>query len=157
MDTRKTWAGDVQVITQHARTENACCEEVTTQISIAAKNASDCLVAVFFCVCVDGGKGQVRSVMDANARQGADGLPFLATMFHAVGLKVIDPRERKRDVLDASTRALVLRDMIAMSWLGTTETPLYHTHARKKFTYIVSVVYATRHPDIYQLILGFIK
>jgi hypothetical protein len=45
-------------------------------------------------------------------RRGADGLPFLATMFHAVGLKVIDARERKRDVLEASTRAL--RDMIAV-------------------------------------------
>ena len=33
------------------------------------------------------------------------GLPFLATMFHAVGLNVMDARERKRDVLDASRRA----------------------------------------------------
>lgn len=33
-------------------------------------------------------------------------------MFHAVGLNVIDPRERKREVLDVSTRAL--KDMIAI-------------------------------------------
>lgn len=33
-------------------------------------------------------------------------LPFLATMFHAVGLNVIDPRERKSDVLDTSREAL---------------------------------------------------
>lgn len=35
------------MITQYARSENAHCEEVTTEISIAAKNASDRLVAVF--------------------------------------------------------------------------------------------------------------
>jgi hypothetical protein len=52
---------DVQVITQYARTENAHCEEVTAQISIAAKNASDCLVAVFFCVTSTGER--VRSVI----------------------------------------------------------------------------------------------
>ena len=109
---RKTW-GDVQVITQHARTENAHCEEVTTQIRIAAENASDCLVAVFFAYVRRREKGQLMQ------RRGADGLPFLATMFHAVGLNVIDARERKRDVLDVSTRAL--KDMIAMSWLRTTE------------------------------------
>jgi hypothetical protein len=57
IDTRKTW-GDVQVITQYARTENADCEEVTAQISIAAKNASDCLVAVFFASVRRWGKGQ---------------------------------------------------------------------------------------------------
>jgi hypothetical protein len=77
--------------------------------------------------------------------RGVDGLPFLATMFHAVGLNVIDARERKRDVLDASTRAP--KDMIAMSWLRTTE-PL-HSCTAENFTYIVSVVYTTRHPDIY--------
>jgi hypothetical protein len=42
------------------------------------------------------------------------GLPFLATIVHAVGLNVMNPSERKRDVLEASTRAV--RDMIAMSW-----------------------------------------
>jgi hypothetical protein len=61
-------------------------------------------------------------------RRGADGVPFLATMFHAVGLNVIDPRERKREVLDASTRAL--RDMIAMSWLRTTEQ--LHSHCLRR-------------------------
>ena len=86
--------------------------------------------------------------------QGADDLPFLATMFHAVGLNVIDPRERKRDVLDASTRAL--RDMIAMSWLRTTK-PLC-THARPKILRtFVSVVYTSRQPETYWLILGFIE
>ena len=38
------------------------------------------------------------------------GLPFLATMFHAVGLNVMDARESKRDILEASRRAL--RDML---------------------------------------------
>jgi len=74
--------------------------------------------------------------MDAKAGRGAYGLPFLATMFHAVGLNVIDARERKREVLDVSTRTL--RDMIAMSWLRTTE-PL-HSCTAENFTYIVSVV-----------------
>ncbi|KAN0120684.1 hypothetical protein V8E52_003953 [Russula decolorans] len=59
------------------------------------------------------------------------GLPFLATIFHAEGLNVIDSRERKRDVLDASTRAL--RDMIAMSWSRTTE-PLHSCTA--EFCYV---------------------
>jgi hypothetical protein len=38
------------------------------------------------------------------------GLPFLATMFHAVGLNVMDARERKRDDFDVSRRAS--RDMV---------------------------------------------
>ena len=46
------------------------------------------------------------------------GLPFLATMLHAAGLNVMNPSERKRDILDVSTKAL--RDMIAMPWLGAT-------------------------------------
>jgi len=49
-------------------------------------------------------------------RQGGEtalSLPFLAMIFHAVGLNVMDPSERKRDVLEASTR--VVRDMIAKS------------------------------------------
>jgi hypothetical protein len=50
------------------------------------------------------------------------GLPFLATIFHAVGLNVMDTSERKRDVLEASTR--VVRDMIAMSWSRPGE-PVY--------------------------------
>lgn len=44
-------------------------------------------------------------------------------MFHAVGLKVIDARERKRDILDASTR--VMRDMtdrLLTSWLRTDQS-----------------------------------
>jgi hypothetical protein len=86
--------GDVRVISQYARTENAHCEEVTAQISISAKNASDCIVAVFFLRYVDGER--VRSVMGRMQRWGADELPFLATMF--------------RSVLDASMRAL--RNMI---------------------------------------------
>ena len=39
---------DVQVIAPYARTKNARCEEVTAKISIATKDASDYLVAVFF-------------------------------------------------------------------------------------------------------------
>ena len=58
------------------------------------------------------------------------GLPFLATIFHTVGLNVIDPSEMKRDVLDVSMRAL--RDIAATSWLRT-ESP-HSTHGRK-FTY----------------------
>jgi hypothetical protein len=81
--------GDVRVISQYARTENAHCEEVTAQISISAKNASDCIVAVFFLRYVDGER--VRSVMGRMQRWGADELPFLATMFRSVGLSVIDP------------------------------------------------------------------
>jgi hypothetical protein len=38
-------------------------------------------------------------------------LPFLARMFHAKGLNVIDAKERKSDVLDTSRK--VLGDMIA--------------------------------------------
>jgi len=34
-------------------------------------------------------------------------------MFHAVGLNVMDPRENKSDVLEASRRRRALRDMIA--------------------------------------------
>lgn len=137
------------MIAQYARTENAHCEEVTAQISISSKNASDRLVAVFFCGDVDGDiKGQLLIRM---RRRDADGLPFLATMFHAVGLNVIDPRERKRDVLDVSTRAL--RDMIAMSWLRTTLSQQSHdTQARPKL-YVDCphrcIVCTSRHPDIY--------
>jgi hypothetical protein len=40
------------------------------------------------------------------------GPPFLAAIFHAVGLNAMDPSERKRDVLEVSTREV--RDMIAM-------------------------------------------
>jgi hypothetical protein len=50
-------------------------------------------------------------------RQGGEtalGLPFLATKFHAAGLNVMNPSERKRDVLEVSTREV--RDMIGMSW-----------------------------------------
>jgi hypothetical protein len=71
--------------------------------------------------------------MDAKAgRTLDDGSPFLATIFHAVGLNVIDPRERKRDILDESMRAL--RDMIATSWLRTTEP--HHSCTAENFTYI---------------------
>jgi hypothetical protein len=51
-----------------------------------------------------------------NAKQGGEtalGLPFLATTFHDAGMNAMNPSERKRDVLEASTRAS--RDMIAMS------------------------------------------
>jgi hypothetical protein len=52
-------------------------------------------------------------------------------MFHAVGLNVMDPRENKSDVLEASRRAL--RDMIAkvvagerparQTWCGISHGP----------------------------------
>ena len=46
----------------------------------------------------------------------AFGPPFLAMIFHAVGLNAIDPSEMKRDVLEVSTREV--RDMIAMVEVG---------------------------------------
>jgi hypothetical protein len=81
-------------------------------MSISAKDASDCLVAVFFLCHVDGAR--VSYEMRRLAGETGLGLPFLATIFHAVGLKVMSPSERKRDVLEASRRAV--RDMIAMLW-----------------------------------------
>jgi hypothetical protein len=54
-------------------------------------------------------------------------------MFHAVGLNVMDPRENKSDVLEASRRAL--RDMIAKvvveerpakTWRGISHGPRIH-------------------------------
>jgi hypothetical protein len=53
-------------------------------------------------------------------------LPFLATIFHIAGLKAMDPSERKRDVLDASTKAL--RDMMAklLSTEPLTYIPVMH-------------------------------
>ena len=39
-------------------------------------------------------------------------LPFLATMFHAAGLNVMNPSERKREVLEISTMAV--SDMIVV-------------------------------------------
>jgi hypothetical protein len=36
-------------------------------------------------------------------------------MFHAAGLNVMNPSERKRDVLEIST--MEVSDMIAMSWV----------------------------------------
>ena len=59
-------------------------------------------------------------------------LPFLATIFHTVGLNVMDPREIKRDVLDVSTRAL--RDMAATSWLRT--EPPHSMHGRKIYVHL---------------------
>ena len=44
----------------------------------------------------------------------AFGVPFLATTFHATGLKNINPSERKREVLEVSTRAV--RDIVASTW-----------------------------------------
>ena len=123
---KKTW-GDVQVVTQYPRAENARGEEITTQIRIAPQNASDCLVAVFFLYTSTGQK----SVMEAEGGVVKwPGLPFLATIFHTVGLNVMDPSERNRDVLDVSTRAL--RDMAATSWLRT--EPPHFMHGRN-FTY----------------------
>ena len=55
------------MIAQYARTENAHSEEVTAQISISSKNASDRLVAVFFCGRLRGYKG---SVIDSDAKAG---------------------------------------------------------------------------------------
>ena len=81
--------------------------------------------------------------MDAKAGRASDGSPFLATMFHAVGLNVIDARERKSDVLDESMREV--RDMIATSWLRTTEPS--HTHWQgRNFTYIVPIVHTACIP-----------
>jgi hypothetical protein len=71
---------------------------------ISAKKASDCLVTVFFLGTLTG-EGSV-----INAEVTAFGLPFLAMIFHAVGLKAMNPRERKRDGLEVSTR----RDMFVM-------------------------------------------
>ena len=85
---------------------------------VAAKNVGDRFVAIFFAVGTRGQQDQPR-----RAEKTHD-LPFLATIFHTVGLNVMDPSERRRDVLDASTRAL--RDMTATSWLRTepvTDTP----------------------------------
>ena len=100
--------GNAQMISQYSRTENACGEEVTTQTSVATENAGDCLVVVFFNVVSqsEAGPGEGRC-----ERLDGSYLPFLATMFHAVGLNVIDPMERKSDVLDTSRKAL--RDMFA--------------------------------------------
>jgi hypothetical protein len=43
-------------------------------------------------------------------------LPFLATIFHAVGLNVMDPSERKRDVLEVSRRAVGDMPVTGMPW-----------------------------------------
>jgi hypothetical protein len=78
-----------QVVAQYPCTKNAHSEKVTAQMSVAAENAGDGLVVVFWHV--------VRQVGTSGA--GRDGeeradLPFLATMFHAVGLNAMDARER---------------------------------------------------------------
>jgi|SRR6267142_2855756 len=112
--------GDVQVITEHSRAENARAEEVTAPMGVAPEKAGDRLVAVFFLHVV--GRSVGRSARSSLVRRGrgrrceraveqtGSGLPFLAMMFHAAGLNVMDAREMKRDVLDTSRRAL--RDMI---------------------------------------------
>ena len=89
------------MVTQYPRVENAHGEEIAAQAGVTAENAGDGLVAIFF---VRESVG--RSVFGRRSL----GLPFRATMFHAVGLNVMDARERKSDDLDVSTRAL--KDMI---------------------------------------------
>jgi hypothetical protein len=42
-------ASDVQVVTQYPCAENARCEEVTTQMSVATENVGNRLVAILFC------------------------------------------------------------------------------------------------------------
>ena len=64
------------------------------------------------------------------------GLPFLATIFHTVGLNVMDPSERNKDILEVSTRAL--RDMAATSWLRT--EPPHFMHGRKFYVHRMRVV-----------------
>lgn len=59
-------------------------------------------------------EGEKVSVMNAEMGQ-RNGLPFLATTFHPIGVSAMDTRERKRDVLEGSRR--VVRDMIV--WFGT--------------------------------------
>jgi hypothetical protein len=46
----KKRVGDVQVITEHSRAENARAEEVTAPIGVAPEKAGDRFVAVFFFV-----------------------------------------------------------------------------------------------------------
>jgi hypothetical protein len=103
---RKTW-GDVQAITQYASTGNARREEVTTQISIAAKNASDCLVGAFFCVRTSTGKRSKSGHQSwiRMRRWGPDDLPFLAKMFHAVGLYRKVKVEKNETQSNESTKA----------------------------------------------------
>jgi hypothetical protein len=104
---RKMW-GDVQAITQYARTGDAHCEEVTTKISIAAKNESDCLVAVFFCVRTWTGKWSESGHQSwmRMRRWGPDDLPFLATMFHTVGLYCKAKVEKDKTQSNESTKAI---------------------------------------------------
>ena len=97
-----------QMISQYSRTENACGEEVTTQTRVATEKPGDCLVVEFFNVVSQSEAGPGERNCE---RLDGSCLPFLATMFHAVGLNVIDPKERKSDVLDTSRKAL--SDMIA--------------------------------------------
>jgi hypothetical protein len=72
------------------------------------------------------GQGQSNSRREGEGgdKDKAISLPFLATIFHTVGLKVMDPSERKREDLDASMRAL--RDMIATSSEVEDTEPLAH-------------------------------
>jgi len=58
--------GDVQVITEHSRTENARAEEVTAPMGVAPEKAGDRLVAVFFLHVV--GRSVGRSVSQELAR-----------------------------------------------------------------------------------------
>ena len=107
---------DAQMVAQYPRAENAQGEEVAAQAGVAAEKAGDGFIAIF---CV------VRQLVSRMVSWGGRhaGLPFRATMFHAVGLNVIDARERKRDTLDASTK--VMRDMtdrLLTSWLRTDQS-----------------------------------
>jgi hypothetical protein len=139
----KTW-GDVQVITQYARAENARCEEVTTQISIATTNASDCLVAVFFCVTsyVDGQR--VGSVMDAKAKTGGrwptiscDDVPCCRIERYRCQRK----EEGRFGHVDESTER---HDCYVV-----VEVNSHHTNAWPKILRTLSPSCTTRRPDIY--------
>ena len=58
------------------------------------------------------------------------GPPFLAIIFHAIGLNVMNPSESKREILEASTRAV--RDTIAVSWLRSKNLQGELSSQRKK-------------------------
>ena len=77
--------GNVQIVTYSPHNKNAHGEEFASQVSIPAKDTSGCLVVVLLFAHVPlrcGGK--------------ALDLPVLATIFHAIGLNVMYPSERKR-------------------------------------------------------------
>ena len=77
-DTRRYREMDAQVVSQHAKRENQNCKEVASVLRAAPKDTSDGLVPVFF--------SRVSVQFQLQNRTNS---PFLATMFHAVGLKAI--------------------------------------------------------------------